>query len=252
MLLIRDSQMEAFRRAALERTELDLVRHFTRFYPRECLYAGGDGPVLTLVRRAIERAAEHGYTGRGQIYLYTGLMFMLGDRFDRDPQIPWAGAQLDDVSIPNPTLRIEELYKTAVNYLGATAGEDCELIVRAMLRLRAFDPEHHPRTTGEEWDKDVCARLGELYPEKYKAQGEEPTRAMVHASAERAALYGVGGPKGRAVYATLSFMLGSGFHRDLLYPWAARALEGGGGEAAMVDRLYRAAMRHLNESLSGK
>jgi hypothetical protein len=46
------------------------------------------------------------------------------------------------------------------------------------------------------------------------------------------------------------FMLGSGFDRDLLYPWAQEAFTDSAQETELGDLLYRHAMAHLENSLS--
>ena len=42
-------------------------------------------------------------------------------------------------AILNSSLRIGRVYDSALDYLGVTAGDECEHLVRAMLRIRSYD-----------------------------------------------------------------------------------------------------------------
>jgi hypothetical protein len=58
MLTIRQQQMEVLDRLPRRNFEAQLVRHFVRFYPRECREAGR-AQVLLLVETGIERAISY-------------------------------------------------------------------------------------------------------------------------------------------------------------------------------------------------
>lgn len=250
MLLIRNAQMEALRRQTLARFDKQLVQHFMHFYPIECRLAGGESQILRLVQRGRRRAESHGYMTQGEVALYVGLIFMLGSDFDRDPQLPWAAAQIDDTSIADPTARIRRVYGTAVEYLRTTAGDNTRHIMRAMFRIRAHDFSTASDSTGEQRENELRDLLNRLYPEKYTFQGETATRSLIRHGIESAARYGIISNAGIIVLVTLMFMLGSGCDRDLLYPWAQGILEDATitGEGARVDRLHAEAMNYLNAS----
>ena len=250
MLVIREAQIGVLRQAALAAIEHRLVEHFLRSYPRECRLAGGRPAVVTLVRAGMAAAEGHGLASEQQAARYIGLMIMLGSAFDQDPQLPWAAALLGDTGFA-PAARIATVYDRALEYLGEIAGEDGELIVRAMLRIRGFDLAGVPRAPADQ-EGELCALLGGLYPQKLAAQGERPTRALIRQAVARAAEHRLVGDAGIAVFVTLAFMLGSGFDQDPLYPWAARALADTTvtDEPARVALLHREAMAYLNDSLS--
>jgi len=253
MLLIREDQLEMFRRRARARFDGELARHFLATYPYECREAGGEAAVLELVHQGVGRAAEHGYTIQNQAGLYIGLTFMLGVDFDSDPQIPWAGRGLDDESVEDPQERILRLYTTAVDYLRATAGDGCRHLVRALVRIKGFDLRSVPEPRGESWETNLLKRLRTFFPEKYDFQGEEANRALVRQAGTAVEDLGLEGERAVTAVGTLMFMMGAGFGHDPLYPWAARALAEGGAEAERVDRLHREAVAHLERSLaSGK
>ena len=250
MLLIRDAQMRAIGeglRAAYERT---LTQHFTTLYPRETREAG-EAQIAKLVSIAAKRAVDQGYgSSSREIGLYVSLAFVLGIAFDEDPQIPWAGQRLSRPSETDSATRIGEVYQIALEYLGATAGEECEHVVRAMLRIRSFDLDNAPATEGEQWIDDMAGVLHDIHPRKYDYQGEIANRNLLAMAIESAHRNGFRSPRGRGIWATLMFMLGSGFDRDPLYGWVHDALAGDGEEMERVARLYRGALLHIEHSLT--
>jgi hypothetical protein len=249
MLVIRQAQMEALGEIQRRNFETQLVRHFLGLYPRECTEAGGEAQIVRLVARGMRRAAARGYTSRKEVGLFIALMFILGDGFDADPQMPWAAKQLGDVSTPL-ALRPEIVFDSAIDYLGETAGEKCEYIVRAMLRLRSYDLASAPDSTGELWVDDLCDVLESYYPEKFDYQGQAANRALVALGRQNAGRHGFRSNSGAALFVILMFMLGSGFDGDLLFPWADVALRTAGGEKERVEGLFHAAMAHLENSLT--
>ena len=243
-----------FRKEAQARQELKLARHFMQYYPRECRDAGGEPGVLKLVRLGIVSATQHGYVTLKEAGFYVGLMVMLGVDFEVDPQIPWAAQKLDDVGVPDRERRILNVHEEALDFLGRTAGENSENIVKAMIRLKSVDLKEFPQPSAASWGNDVFALLSRWYPQKVEAQGEGPTKALIRTTSAAAAKYRITSAPGLGLYATLMFMLGSGFDRDPLYPWAARALTNPGipNEAARVTTLHRDALGHVQASLTSK
>lgn len=250
MLVIRKEQMDAFSRDSRVRFEDGLVAYFTATYPRETRQAGGEKQIRRLVQSGIERAFTLGFQTERQVTLFVALQFMLGCDFDSDPQLPWA-SEIANRTLRNPTLRIDFVYDAAIDYLTATAGEDCEHVVRALLRIRAYDFASAPQSSGEQFVTDVLGILHGFCPAKFEHQGEEANRQLVSIGRQTALRYGITENRGVLLLITLMFMLGSGIDRDLLHPWAASALTDPRvpDEAGRIDRLYREAMAHTELSL---
>ena len=249
MLVIRSVQMEALGESLRGRFEAHLVRHFLNLYPRESAEAGGETQIAVLVSRGTRRAAERGYSNRKEVGLFVALMFILGDGFDADPQLPWAARQLEDPNIPL-TLRPESVFDSAIDYLSATAGGKCEHLVRAMLRLRSYDMESAPDTRGDLWVDDCCELLESYYPQKFAYQGDAANRALISLGRQSAARWGFHSNRSATLFIVLMFMLGSGFDGDLLFPWAKHALASSAKENERADGLHRAALAHLEHSLA--
>ena len=251
MLVIRRSQLEVLGIQSRVRFEQKLVDHFLRVYPRECRQAGGAEQVRNLVRNGIDHGLRRGFTAESQIGLFVALRFIVGAGFDRDPQIPWAAEILDNPSIRNLDLRIHLVYDRALQYLEYTAGEDCEHVVRAMIRLRDWDLATAP-ATGAGWSGAMLELLRGLYPQKIDYQGEAANGRLIADGLAKSESYGIGTASGAALCVILMFMLGSEFDGDDLHPWAARVLSDKAisNQADRIVELYRASRAHLEVSLS--
>jgi hypothetical protein len=250
MLVIRKVQLDVLSREGRARFESELVTYFTGLYPRETRQAGGVEQMRKLVERGIARAFQLGFESRKQVTLFVSLLLMLGTDFDSDPQTPWA-RKISDGTIRNPTLRIDAVFHEAVDHLKATAGQDCEFVVRALLRIRSYDFGTAPQSTGEQFVNDVLELLREFCPQKYAHQGEAVNRELIALGREAAARYGITAPRGVLLVVVLMFMMGSGFHHDPLYPWAGKTLNDRRipDEDGRIDLLYRQAIEHVGESL---
>lgn len=249
MLTIRQVQMDALGASLRSRFEADLVRHFLTLYPRESMEAGGKPQIEKLVGRGMRRAAERGYSNRTEVGLFVALMFILGDSFDCDPQLPWAARQLENENIPL-ALRPECVFDSAIDYLSETAGQKCEHLVRAMLRLRSYDLSTAPDSSGDLFVDDCRDLLESYYPQKFDYQGDAANRALIALGRQNAARRGLHSNQSATLFIILMFMLGSGFDGDLLYPWAQDALASSSIEDERTGNLYRAALKHLQHSLS--
>ncbi|MGH9667798.1 MAG: hypothetical protein ACRD9L_25550 [Bryobacteraceae bacterium] len=170
------------------------------------------------MRNGMERAAACRFTSEKQVTLFVALQFMLGCDFDSDPQLPSA-RQVGDQAIKNATARIETVYDAAVDYLTATAGKNCERIVRTLLRIRAYNLPDAPQSSGKDFVNDMLDVLRRFSPEKFEHQGEE-NRAVIAAARQTAKQYGITANRGALLLAALMFMPGTGIDHDPLHPWA--------------------------------
>jgi hypothetical protein len=225
-----------------------LARYFQQFYPRECRLAGSRG-LQKLVQAGIGRAADYGFLTTQPVATYINLMIILGSEFDTDPQVGWAREQLTDFSITDPTQRASYAFQSSLDYLDRISGTDGHGMAKAMLRIRRHDIGGPLGWPAAEFNERMLGILEHLHPEKAAAQGAEANAALIERARARASGHGIGSLKGQAVYAIAAFMLGIGFDMDPMYPWAAHALDGPGGEESQVKRLLAAAMDYLEASL---
>jgi len=249
MLVIRNAQIEAFKQARQAQFQDELASHFMAYYPNETRLAGGKPQILKLVRLGIEKAARHGYTTQRQIGFYIGLMAILGSDFDRDPQLPWAIEQVDDASIPNPSDRIRSLFHASVRYLGAIGGDDKQVSINALRRLREYAQEPASPVLGEAFEEGLCAQLAAVCPEKFAFQGEAATRALIRESLVLSGQFGILDTTGATLLTILMYLLGIGASQDPLYPWVGQALNLplGGEEKAGLFR--QAVLAYCDQTL---
>jgi hypothetical protein len=249
LLVLRKVQLDALREIPRRDFEQSLIRHFSVYYAADFARAGRE-QFRKLVQLSIERAAGHGYFTREEVGLYCNLMLMLGAAFDTDPQIPWALEQANDASIEDTSRRIQRLFQSAVKYLSDCFGSDGAYMARALVRLRDYDLDAAPQREADDFDGDLLQTLERFLPQKFQTQGEEVTAALIQRGIVDAYEYGLESGPGVTVYITLMYMIGAGFDRDPIYPWAAAILNDKRlGEAEKVDALHRSSIAYVNQVL---
>jgi hypothetical protein len=221
MLSIRNAQLEVLSRHPRLRFEAELAGHLRRYFPHEC--ARGD--VGRFVRLGIDRAEYHGCETQRDVALYLSLMAMLGSDFDRDPQIPWAGTELDDPSIPTIEARLSKVYDSALAYLEEIGGHGNCHLVRAGLRIRGYDMGGLSPADADDLPAVLVEFLTGIYPEKARRQGESAMEELVNLAIESARTRGAKADRATAIHALHMFMLGSGYDCDPLYGWLNGVLD---------------------------
>lgn len=248
MLVIRTQQLDLLEHVPRTAFERSLSRHFAQFYPHECARLGPE-QMRKLIQLGIKKGSGYGYTSRTEVGFYCNLMLMLGSDFDRDPQIPWAAEQIDNMSIAAPEERIRALFNTAIKYLTDSFGRNAEYMARALVRIRDYDLNAAP--AGADLENDLLHLFDRFCPQKLKAQGEGPTRELIRLGVVEAGRHGIASAQGLTVYTALMYMIGSGFDRDPVYPWAEAILQGAvGDEREKVNRLHEAAIVYVNQVLA--
>ncbi len=113
MLVIRSSQMEAFRAHMRRQFEDRMVAHVWKVFPDQCEDLGGE-VVRDAARHGIERAEAHGFSVERDVCRYVDLTFLFGRDFDTDRSLPWAAAILADSRFDDqPSARMERLWDEA-------------------------------------------------------------------------------------------------------------------------------------------
>lgn len=109
MLVIRNAQMEAFKKQAEEQFIEDIIRHLNEHH-RECIGELPDAELRTRVEKGLARARTYGIDdGRG-LTAFVGLMFEIAPNFDERPAIH---AVLTDMSIPSGSKMDELIHRTS-------------------------------------------------------------------------------------------------------------------------------------------
>jgi hypothetical protein len=250
MLAIREAQMKTLGGYVQQRFAARMSEIFVRAYPRECRQSGGPAAMLQWAEYGVRSATDEGYRTEYEAGRWLALMMILGVDFAVDPQLPWVRDCLDPALAPDPSDRVDLAFERTLDYLGETAGEDSEILVRALLRIRDVDFGALPALPADDAVADACARLHTLYPQKYEFQGAVLTAKTVASQVKRARELGLHGPSGEFLFVVLSFMMGSGFDHDPLHPWAGAILHAQTDDGDRTARLEAAARDHLAISLS--
>jgi hypothetical protein len=227
MVVIRSEQMEVFAKQAAQGFEDQTVEYLARFVPKHSRLLGEE-IIRRIVREGWARARDYGFTSERGVRLYVSLNFMLGSHFDVDPQLPWAEEILRDEKIATRGARADRLYLKARDYLVQATGERSEHLDEALRRLCDEEdlgaPATSPRTAAD-FDAAVLWQLRRIFPQKYETVGELNLRRMIQGGVEAAQAHGIADGRGQLVFILMMYMLGSGFHRDLQFPWAAEVLK---------------------------
>ena len=96
--------------------ERGVLVEFRGIWPHKHRYVGVK-QLNELIREGIDLAGTHGLTSRRGIGFYLILMFLLGHRFDTDPQYPWFSGVLNDQELKDETHKFERLYSTCKEIL---------------------------------------------------------------------------------------------------------------------------------------
>jgi hypothetical protein len=100
MLVIREAQMEAFRRLRTEEFEDKLAQRLLQQFPRECARLGGEREVIAFAAGAVKRLGEHGVDTEGGVTIMAGVMLRFGLALEQSPLRNWAMNLLESKDAP--------------------------------------------------------------------------------------------------------------------------------------------------------
>ena len=222
IMRIRQDQMDAFAADGLSRFENDMLLHLRGFAPRHCEVIG-EQATREVIRLGFERALKYQLIRRGAVRFYIEMMFMLGSAFDTDPQLPWAGETLNDMSVPYDIDRAEILFDRTAEYFQATAGENNVFAMESVRRLKRIGLEDCP-PPGTDFTDNVISRLRSTYPQKFDYVGEAVCRYLILRGFKLAGQHSCGVHEGGFVFVAAMFAMGHGFATDPLFPWVRATL----------------------------
>jgi hypothetical protein len=234
MLVIRQAQLATLSRLAAGQFEQRMRAHVRKFFPRQCLFIG-DAQVDAALRLAIERAERSGLRTCRQLCLSLSLSFLLGSHYDEDAQYPWASHAGRDAGAVDPDEHIDAVVDTTMRYLDEVHGDDNELLVRTLVRVRRLDDATLPRLSDGAGTDAAAAFLSTLSPRK-AARQHDATAGLLADALALSARRGWDADTGPAIALLHAFLLGAGFARDPQFPWAADAPGGAATERAVLAR----------------
>lgn len=228
--------------------EDEMVAHSRGFSPELCKALGEEGLRVAL-RRAMARAADHGFNLRGPLRLAIEMMFLFGSDFDEDPQYAWIAGILEGGD--DQMSKAERLHEKIDEYIERVAGPDAAHSRAFWERLRSL-PDKPIKLAADSFEATMNGILGELFPEKVVYVGEDGIKELIRAGRQAARDSGFVTVRAGALLVILMFAFGRGCADDPLYPWIGRTLsdERIVDQAVRLERLERKALTWLEQVLS--
>jgi hypothetical protein len=223
MLIIRQNQMDVFRKLALAQFEEAMLAHSKSFSPHLCEVIGDD-QLRTVVRTALDRAGRYKFTNRGPLRLFIELGFLFGSGFADDPQYPWASEILR--STDGQMCRAEKLHAKSTEYLEIVSGPDNHYTNQALERLSvaARERRHRPLPARDQFGITMLQEMARIFPQKSEYVGHDALEALISEGVAEAARHRLPSVLGEGLVVILMFAFGHGCTQDPLYPWISRTL----------------------------
>ena len=247
MLTIRKTQMDALESAAIRAFEDRTYEHLQKHFPGHCTLLGEE-QMRRVIQHGWMKAKSYDLTPESCVRSYIEFMCLLGSGFDADPLLPWAAEILNDKITSDQVARGDRLYSRAWEYIDrvipdyrdATGQPTTARFVGELQQLRNESDDVLPSDSMPTFSRELIARLERVFPAKCRYIGEERVSGLIPAGVEAAAKYGITGRRGVTLFIALMFVLGAGFDRDLLLPWASATLNDATitEQKKRVDKLY--------------
>jgi hypothetical protein len=263
-VIIRTAQIEAFERAAVSAFEDRTYAHLQDFFPHHCKLLGED-QMRRVIKRGWEKSKSYDLTAECCVRSYIDLMCILGGGFDSDTLLPWAVEILNDKSSTDQLARGDRLYHKAWDYVDHIAADYRDVSGRPttarflpdLRELRYGNDEVITDSGMPQFLKSLQLRFKRLFPAKCDYVGDGNLSKVVLTGVESANTYGITAERGAILFVSMRFILGSGFDKDLLLPWASAALLDRAipDQYKRVDKLYADGVSFLRQwwnSSSGK
>jgi hypothetical protein len=113
MLTIRKEQIRVFDEMAMKQFIESMVIHVKKHFPEESKLMD-DEQLKNHVRNVISTGKKYELVSERDICKYLNLSMHFGKDFDKNPENEWMITMLMDGSEPNPSIRINKLYKEAL------------------------------------------------------------------------------------------------------------------------------------------
>jgi hypothetical protein len=217
-MIIRDSQLQAFKDALQAKAATELVEHCREFAPR-LFQAAGESGILQVVGLGLQRARAYGFEDRPQFRFYIDMMLVLGSEFDTDPQFPWAREILQD-RLSMPHIRGIALHSDISGYLDRVMGPQKEHVRQALDRFMGLPPDL--LSPGQRSIGNLRGWLRRLFPQKSEDVSDDQLAEIAAEAVQQSNEFRL--PVGDNILAGMMLTFGHGASHDPLYPWISSVL----------------------------
>jgi hypothetical protein len=247
VLIIREEQMKFFQDPTTDDFLDQMVAHLRKSYAKHCKMLE-DSTIKDIIKYGHDCAKTYNFNTRRTVGLFTNLMFLLGSRFDIDPQLAWASEILNDDTMADVEDKASILYNKAMDYLDIVSGKDNEHINAALKNVKQEPISDFDLFDRDDFDRYMHTLLHRIFTSKYDYLGKAKVQQLIMQGAEEAGHNGLPTLKGAAIYIGMMFILGSGFASDPLYPWVRDILsdENLKEPEQRANELQRTAMAYLD------
>jgi len=122
-LRIRREQYQALDKATAEDFEGRVIKFLKNAFPGRCRSLGNEG-IREVVRYGARAAARYGFTRENDQYQFVELIFLLGSKFDQNPNFPWAQAILHDSRENDSSAKMAQLRQAAAQHIAQASRND--------------------------------------------------------------------------------------------------------------------------------
>lgn len=253
-MVIRKEQMQAFELNATKSFEDRVYIHLTRWFPNHCELVG-EAQMRQVIQTGWKKANTYRFTAACCVQSYIEFMCLLGSGFDTDVLLPWAAEILNDDNA-DQLARGDRLHQKTWEYIDHVAKDYRDdkgrpTTARFMGDLREL--RHDRDDVGPPLDsapllESLRMQIERLFPSKCRYVGETNVRESINSGAKNAERYGITAWRGVILFASMGFVLGSGFDEDPLLPWSSSTLRDPSisDQRKRADKLFAQGVSFLN------
>ena len=219
-IIITEQQLKILEPYAYENYITELVEHCNECYPHLRTTMGEEN-LRQVLRDAVEKAEESGFTQKGSVQFYIDLLIVFGWDFETDPQYPWIKESIQSDQGKSQIRVSTELFYEVDKYLDAISGKDSEYLFDAAKKLELLTIDNLP-VTKNNFIQDMLVVLQDSYPQKYQSTEKDQRIKLIEQGIKKSKNdYQFEQPNHIGLVVILMFLLGHEFDHDPFYKWVS-------------------------------
>lgn len=244
-VIIRETQLEAFRHASEAAFAKSAADHMTQYDPVLATAAGRER-LEHAAAKALHGARAHDLASDRNLQLYLELTMSFGSGFTNDPQYRWLKPYVDPRDDMSAVERARHLHFHSTAYMQRAYGEKNEFVRAAFERAH----ENLRRLATSARSIPAADLLHWLHPERVDFVDSEAATTLSNEASRLATSASLPLPQAVNVLLVLMFLFGHHIASDPLYPWVAESLMGAEEAPRQLESLVEAARKYLCAALT--